>query len=353
MFCKNLRYYRLKKNLTKKALAEMINVSAMAITNYEEGKRRPSMEILRALAEALGVNITDFLAVRNENLVFEHAEFRKTASLSQMEQEYIKESVENYFGRFMTVVEILGGDVRPNPPECHKVLLTEDNEENASRLRSHLGFASDGPIEALIGKLENKGILACECTINNSKFSGMNGYVNGRPFIVTNPDMPPERIRTTAVHELTHLMFKWPDEIDKKEKEEIATSVAGAFLFPRSDAIRELGIKRTVASPDMTMVAKEYGISMMLLVSRARSCGVLSENATKRYYIDAAGFGWKDKEPSRIATERPSLFEQLVYRAVNEEEISVSKGAELLQCPFEDIMAIREFSGVKSAVYKQ
>ena len=130
MFSKNLKYYRLKKQLSKKALADKIHVSAMAITNYEDGSRYPNnMEILSALAAALDVRVSDFLTVRNEHLVFQHAEFRKNASLSKMQQEYVKESVEEYLGRFMTAVEILGGEVLPDAPACHILSLSNDNED--------------------------------------------------------------------------------------------------------------------------------------------------------------------------------------------------------------------------------
>ncbi|MCR5058421.1 MAG: helix-turn-helix domain-containing protein, partial [Clostridiales bacterium] len=37
MFNKNLKYYRLQKNMSKKELADKCGVSAMAITHYENG----------------------------------------------------------------------------------------------------------------------------------------------------------------------------------------------------------------------------------------------------------------------------------------------------------------------------
>ncbi|MCC8060955.1 MAG: helix-turn-helix domain-containing protein, partial [Clostridiales bacterium] len=35
MFHKNLKFYRLKKNMTKKELASLVGVSPMSITYYE------------------------------------------------------------------------------------------------------------------------------------------------------------------------------------------------------------------------------------------------------------------------------------------------------------------------------
>jgi Zn-dependent peptidase ImmA (M78 family)/transcriptional regulator with XRE-family HTH domain len=346
MFSKNLKYYRLRNHLSKKDLADKAGVTAMAITNYEKGERKPSMDILKALAKALNVRISDFLAVRNNNIAFAHGEFRKNSSLSVAQQEYVRESVEEYFNRFMTAVEVLGGDVLPQAPACHSLALSNDPEENGLALRRHLGFAEDGPIEDLIGKLENKGILVYEIDIEENRFSGMNGFVNDRPYIVLNSMMNPERNRSTTIHELAHLMFAWPEELSDKEIEKIATAISGAFLFPKSDALRELGVRRSAITNDMIPVAVEYGISMMLLVKRAQLCNIVSSAVAKDFFIKASKAGWRISEPSRIKKEQPSLFPQLVYRAVNEKDISVQRGAELLKVPYKEVVAMSSLTEV-------
>ena len=338
MFSKNLKFYRLRKQMSKKELADKLKITPMAITHYENGERKPSIEILQALAEVLGVRVSDFLAIRNDDIVFSHGEFRSNSSLSVAQKEYIREFVEEYFNRFMTAVEILGGEVLPDAPVCHAILLSEDVEKNAIALRKHLGFAVDGPIEDLIGKLENKGILVCECDIDNNKFSGMNGFVNGRPYIVLNSNMNSERNRSTIVHELAHLMFKWSDDMKSVDIEKMATAIGGAFLFPKSDAIRELGIRRTLITTDMELVAVEYGISMLMLVKRAEISHIISSSVAKEFFIRASKAGWRTAEPSRIDKEKPALFKQLVYRAINEEEISVQRGVELLRIPFNSVL---------------
>ncbi len=343
MLSKNLKFYRLRKQMSKKELAGKANISPMAVTNYENGDRRPGVDILQAFAAALEVRVSDFLAVRDENLCFKHGEFRKHSDLSGTQQEYIRECVEEYFNRFMAVVEILGGDVLPDAPVCHSLALSQDAENNAFLLRKHLGLAQDGPIEDLIGMLENKGILVYECDIDSRKFSGMNGFVNERPYIVINSKMNPERNRSTIVHELAHLMFVWPENMADGDVEKMATSIGGAFLFPKSDAIRELGVCRSGITEDMVLVAVEYGISMMMLVKRAELNNIISAPVANKFYIRASKAGWKTAEPSRIVKEKPVLFEQLVYRAVNEEEISIQRGAELLKVPFDKVLAMRRF----------
>lgn len=339
MISKNIKYYRLLKSMSKKDLATKANVTPMAISHYESGNRKPEMDILKRIAEVLGVRIADFLVVRNENIKFSHNEFRRGAKLSKEKQELIEESVEEYFGRFMDSIEILGGNILPTAPKCHTLKLSGDAEKDALNLRKLLNFSLEGPIDDLIGKLENKGFLIYLNNIDNDKFSGINGFVNDRPYIMLNKNMSPERNRSTLVHELAHLMFDWNKiNLSENEIEDYATAISGAFLFPKSDAIRELGIHRSKISKDMIMVAIEYGISMMLLTKRAEICNIISPYVAKEFYILASKNGWRKNEPSRIKKEIPTLFEQLVYRAINEDEISVQKGSELLKIPYEQII---------------
>ena len=339
MFSKNLKYYRLMNSLTKKDLAEKINVTPMAISNYENGKRSPDIDTLRKMAKALKISVSDFLETRNQNLVFSHNEFRKNSGLTKEKEEFIRESVEEYFCRFMDSVEILGEKVLPDFPKIHTLSLTYNEEEDAKNLRKYLGFAIDGPIEDLIGKLENKGFLIYKININEHNFSGINGLVNDRPYIMINSTMTTERNRSTLAHELVHIMFNWEEsKLNDQEIENYATKVGGAFLFPSSDAKRELGLKRNAISKDMLLVAKEYGISMMLLAKRAEIANIVNQSIAKRFYFLASQKGWRTNEPTRINPENPQLFEQLVYRAINENEINLQRGAELLKVPFSQVV---------------
>ena len=177
----------------------------------------------------------------------------------------------------------------------------------------------------------------------------MNGFVNDRPFIVYNPTNHSERNRTTVGHELAHLMFNWPEDMEVRAAEEKATAISGAFLLPKKDAQRELGIRRSAVTADMKIVAKEYGISMMLLVKRAEICGIIRESAARDFYIVAGQHGWRganSTEPTRIPLEEPSLFSQLVCRAIAEDEISIQRGAELLNCPYQELVDMCSYQEV-------
>lgn len=336
MFGKNLTYYRLKRGLTKKALADLCGLSAVAISNYETGKRKPeSMDIIQRIASALGVTVLNFLASWHE-LDIRHGEFRKQSGCSSAMQEFVRSAVEEYLGRFYEVIDILGEMVLPVPPECHMLAMSRDIEENALRLRKHLKFSTLGPVGKLIERLENIGILVF-CIDAPAKFSGMNGMVNGRPYIVLNQSMMPGAMRSTIAHELAHLMFDWTDFEGDAEK--AATAIGGAFLFPADDLRRELGFKRNGITKDMLLSCAEYGVSFMLLGKRAHACGIVSDASAKAFFINANRYGWRKTDPAVVTEEKPTLFEQLVYRAISQDEISIQKGAELLQRTIEEVEA--------------
>lgn len=347
MFSKNLKYYRLKARLTKRELASMVGVTPVAIGNYEKGTRRPSIEILKALAEKLHVGVADFLNSRNSGLTFAHGDFRKISTFSNTDQEYVRESVEEYFSRFFTVVDILGDKVLPDAPSCNSLPITNDPEKDALVLRKHLGLAEEGPLDDLVNVLENKGILVFECYMESQSFSGISGFVNNRPYITYNSNMTAERKRSTIAHELVHLMFSFPEAWDKKAEERMATVIGGAFLLPKNDLERELGLHRSAISKDMLLVCVEYGVSLLLLAFRAKDIGIVSASSYKEFMIKASAAGWRKHEPSRMVPENPSLFKQLVYRAINENDISINKGVELLQLPYEEVMDGCCFNGVE------
>lgn len=56
-----IRRYRLERKITQEELAFQINTSAAYISNIEHGKKKPSLQKLIEIAEALGVTINDLI----------------------------------------------------------------------------------------------------------------------------------------------------------------------------------------------------------------------------------------------------------------------------------------------------
>lgn len=338
MFERNLKYYRLKNNMTKKQLAEKCGISPMAISNYEKGLRKPDMDIVNKLAKNLNIKVADFLSPVMPDLVFNHAEFRKTSKVTAIEQEYIKSSVENYFNRFFNAVDCIPEDVLAPPVVSHLIDSTKDSEKDAKAIRKLLGFNDKGPIRNIVLNLENRGILVFNLDIQNKYFSGINGTVNNYIYIAFNKNMTYERQRFTIAHELVHAVLKVKLD-SNREIESYVNAVAGSFLIGKEDLFRELGIRRSKISYDMKFICEEFGISLATLVMRANSVGIMSNSFKKSFFINYNKEKYRNVDTvNKDKSVEPHLFDQIVYRGISENEISINKACELLALPYEVIV---------------
>ena len=71
MFGKNLKYYRLKNNMSMKELADLVQISPMAISHYEKEERRPDMQTIKATVELVSVDDDEAEAEAEEKMLIE------------------------------------------------------------------------------------------------------------------------------------------------------------------------------------------------------------------------------------------------------------------------------------------
>lgn len=62
MVDKFLRKYRLVNGLTQAALAEKLSISQNAVSQYESGKRSPSVKKLADIASVLNCSVSDIVS---------------------------------------------------------------------------------------------------------------------------------------------------------------------------------------------------------------------------------------------------------------------------------------------------
>ena len=65
-FGKTLRYLRTEKGLSQQQLAERLHVERASVTNWEAGRRIPSIDMLSQISEALGVDATALMAAAGD-----------------------------------------------------------------------------------------------------------------------------------------------------------------------------------------------------------------------------------------------------------------------------------------------
>lgn len=70
IICERVHYYREKLGMEQKALAHEIGVTANAVSNWENGRSRPDVNLLPGLCDALGISLYDLFGLENPAVRF-------------------------------------------------------------------------------------------------------------------------------------------------------------------------------------------------------------------------------------------------------------------------------------------
>lgn len=344
MIGKRLRQARTAAGLSMRGLAERAGMSAMAISKYESGKATPSSGALIRLAKALEVPVEYFF--RPGQIELQELEYRKHRKLPVKVQTKIEGDVLEQVERFFELKDVLpSGPIssfrmpEDLPPRIGSYDAIEGIAESV-RKAWQLGF---NPIPDLTDTLEERGIIVLQtAALHENNFDGLAATVNEVPVIVVGFGWPGDRQRFTLAHELGHLIIKGRLGKDLDD-ERAANRFAGAFLVPKGEVTKELGPHRSWLEPgELYALKKTYGLSMGGWLHRARDLDVLSDSRYKAIYQFFGARGWNKKEPGdEYRREEPTLFRQLVFRALAEDLISESKAAELLRIPLKKFVALR------------
>lgn len=327
---RRLRAFSLRE-LSEALKQNDFELSKQAISKYENGVAEPSAEILHELAIALNVSPKYFYQV--ETVRLDQIEFRKLDKYSVKESERVVEEVKLELTRYLeleSILDIKSSFVRPNID--NKMLSLDDIDSYADKLRSEWGLGTT-PIANVIEMLEDHHIKLIQIK-SDVALDGFSSLANDiYPVIVLNKtklDDVQDRKRWTALHELGHILLDFGD-LPHKEVERFCHYFAGAMLFPRDNFEKEIGKSRTKLSlQELAAFKQEYGISMQAIVYRAKELGVISTSYYRQFFFMFNQLGYKVEEPvAYYGKKASSRFDQLLFRALTEEVISLDKAAQL------------------------
>ncbi len=310
-------------------------VSRQALHKYEKGVALPGSTVLIALSKALNVKTDYFFKSIQVNL--EQVEFRKKSRLGLRAESQIKERIKDKVSRYIEIEEIIGKTHKFENPFSDPIIdSTEAAESYATDLRKiwNLGL---NPIPNILEMLEDKNIKVIEMDAPPA-FDGLSAWSGKIPVIVLNRNLDELRKRFTAIHELGHLIFAFPESGIATEK--LCHYFAAAFLIPEVRIKEELGNKRKRLTDTELVGIKEYwGISIQATMRRAKDLNIITDSYYKRFCI------WISKNKLRNEVglgkyqgkEKVLRFEQLVAHALAEELITISKAAELMGVSLDNI----------------
>jgi len=333
VFAERFKSARLMNGFSLQDVADAMGntLSRQALHRYEKGEVIPDSEKIGLLGMVLKVSPDYFF--RSTKVELSDIEYRKLSKMPQKEASIIKEKTKEYLSRYLELEEILGlANTFDNPLENMEVVVSYEQANEAAKQLREAWKLGNGAIFNVVELLEDRNIKVVKLEVSEA-FDGLQTLVNKTiPVIAYNAKKinKPDRIRFTLLHELAHLLLTFGN-MTERQKETLCYQFAGAMLLPEETIKAELGNHRNKLSAlELANIKKQYGISMQAIVMRAKDCGIINEHYTKQFFFLINQMNWKVDEPYDYeGVEVSNRFEQLLFRALIEEQISMSKAASL------------------------
>jgi Zn-dependent peptidase ImmA (M78 family)/DNA-binding XRE family transcriptional regulator len=376
VLCANLRRLRTAKGLSQGDLADAAQLSRVGYRNIESGASAPRVDSLMRLSAALGVRLEELLApVRTLHGVRFRAEKKMTtrgellADVARWIDDYgeLEALLKARLPFKFEAVRKKLGRVQPGEPRAQKAatLAREALEVDDEIIRDICGLLEDNGVKVFTPKLASEGFFGLSVS-----------EADGGPAIVVNTweRLSVERWIFTAAHELGHLLLHLDaydvtkaNEEPGQEKE--ADTFASHFLMPDALFKKEFAEARGLPLVKLVFKLKRiFRVSWKSVLYRIASQSPDGAKLWPRFQWEyksltgrtlgkadepeglVAGDFRSVRPSAKVADEPEHLVEgdfmedrlsRLVRKAVEDEEISLGRAAEILRI---DLADMRELS---------
>lgn len=350
LFAKRLKQARQKAGLSMDGLSAKTGkeVSKQTISKYEAGKTMAGSSILIKLSKALDVPVDYFFRPYTFDVSEVQISFRKKAYVGSKDQSLLKIKIQDEIERFIDIENILGMKspiLYVNVPSqisqpMQMIMLAKE-----VRRTWMMGIS---PIPSAKNFLMSHGVRVFEID-GPDGFDGVSGYANNDiPLMVINVNMPnTERRRFTHMHELAHLLANssFDESLSNHDKEKLCDAFASEMLLPSEVVESEFGSKSKISIQELIRIQKMYGVSIDAIIYSFKRLGIFNENRHRSYcirkntnskfkaYVEESRY----TEPSSDKNYDDEFYESLVYSALAQELISISRAAQLLNTSISEV----------------
>lgn len=319
--------------MTKKEVADAINVTAAAVGQYEAGMR-PRPHLIPALADTLNVPPKFFLPGRpHARLDASMAHFRSLRSTRAFQRakaiaftEQVWEvtyALEKWVRLpYVDLPGFSGGESSPPADTSHE-------PRAAARLIRQQWNLGTGPVRHLVRTMESHGIVTAMAPFDDADVARVDAFSTSRlprPVIVLTPDRAKDvyRHRFTAAHELGHLILHGETAPGDYQQEREADAFAAEFLTPTDSIKPELPSR--VDFTALIELQYVWGVSVKSLLYRCREVGQISDSAAGRGYqrlnsLTASGM-LRNEPTTSFPGELPSVLAS-AFNLANENGLSL------------------------------
>ncbi len=349
---RRIKFQRESIGLTQIQLARAIGVNRNTIVNYENGRTEPNSKDLVKIVNTLGCSIMDMFSEKQSEQAPKFA-FRAHKKLKSDPK--IIAMARKYLNSYIEIEEIRNSKIQIKIPQCD---LSPEAKENPDRWLENAACevkekcGGEGINYQNISKfLENIGIRPLFFKSNQSGIDALSVlYDDMALMMIRDRDRAVERTIFSVAHELGHLVLhphlftNKPDDTENdRDYEKEADIFAGYFLVPRNELYRiwqQEHLNRLPVFNALVLLKRYFGVSFWCLFRRLtqESLTTITYKALIVEVKRKLGIRVKtimenlEPEPIQVSTLNKSYrFGRLIYAAFINEEISVSKVAEMFQ----------------------
>jgi Zn-dependent peptidase ImmA (M78 family)/DNA-binding XRE family transcriptional regulator len=339
-----LRLARQLSGLRRLELAELVGVSAAAISQFENGVTRPRPATLAELALRLNLPVAFFQSNGRPpiSLSTDQTFFRSLRRTTQRDREraaahaaLLAEVTQLVEERVVLPESDVPTDLgmSPNAP-------LEEVEHVAEVVRARWDLGEE-PIANTVRLLERHGVMVARLPLLTKDVDAFSWALEPRPIVVLGSDKGVrERSRIDAAHELGHLVLHHADpEPGNALLERQAQAFAAALLVPASALREEWPREPRIDWHRLLQLKARWGMSFAALLYRARDLRLISPKAYETAMKYMSRRGWRVREPGPPSRpEEPRLLRE-AFRLLDESGVDLSALLERHRLPHEDRLA--------------
>lgn len=319
-----LKKARLYRNMTITELAEKINISKQAISQFEKGTTNkgpisPKPDVLFSMVLNLGFPKKFFEEKDSYSVEIENTFFRalsSTKNLDKKTQEIKTELVVRLYNFLSQYLDFPQLDI----PDLSEI-DTEDMDAVAVYVRDYWMLGEE-PIPNMVNLLESKGIIVSSFEVNNKKidaFTQIHKLDKIEQFCVVLGNDKPSMVRRNfdCAHELAHILLHSSlgdlsllENEEQRELEFQANQFAGAFLLPRESFFKDLVDPYDLDS--YIQLKRKWKVSIAAMVVRARQLGRITHTEYQNLMKKISVKKWRTREPfdNEWRLPQPTLFKK-------------------------------------------
>lgn len=343
--------------LSTTELADKIDKTRQAVSQFENGTTKPTPEVLWRIADATGFPLEYFFkeSKQQNGTMSQIPLYRGSPSKTEtLKRSYEiatswSSDVVDYLKNYVVLLDVnLPEDIEFDP--FSNVDLLMRIEEVAEKVRKHWHLGK-GPIHDLVGILENNGFIISKIPNKAKEVEAFSLWVKGVPHIFYEGNRNTSTSYIFSIcHELGHLILHaglQKEELQNKslynEIEQQAHLFAGAFLMPAETFGNEY---LTSNLNSFIQIKKKWGVSLAAMIMRANVLGIIDEQQKSYLYRQLSGRGYRKHEPydDEIVFQEPSMIYNSIQLLLDNKIITFQDFVNNIAIPKDALAAICSIS---------